>query len=90
MIERFARSDKIGCFIAMHPPFNFHLAEFDGEDAVRRFRSSQQSEVWMNGGYFIVRNKIFDFINDGEELVLEPFNRLSEGGHLMGYKYEGF
>ena len=23
-------------------------------------------------------------------LVLEPFNRLIEGGHLMAYKYEGF
>jgi len=27
---------------------------------------------------------------DGEELVLEPFNRLIEAGHLMAYKYEGF
>jgi glucose-1-phosphate cytidylyltransferase len=23
-------------------------------------------------------------------LVLEPFNRLIEGGHLMAYRYEGF
>ena len=71
MIERFLKSDKIGCFIAVHPPFNFHLAEFNGEDTVHRFRSSQQSEIWINGGYFIFRNKIFDYIRDGEELVLE-------------------
>jgi len=90
MIERFRKSNKIGCFIAVHPPFNFHLAEFDGGDGVRRFRSSQESEIWINGGYFIFRNKIFDYIRDGEELVLEPFNRLIEEGHLMGYKYEGF
>lgn len=90
MIERFLKSDKIGCFIAVHPPFNFHLAEFNGEDTVHRFRSSQQSEIWINGGYFIFRNKIFDYIRDGEELVLEPFNRLIENGQLMAYKYEGF
>ena len=29
MIERFKKSGKIGCFIAIHPPFSFHLAEFD-------------------------------------------------------------
>jgi glucose-1-phosphate cytidylyltransferase len=26
MIDRFKGSGKIGCFIAVHPPFNFHLA----------------------------------------------------------------
>jgi glucose-1-phosphate cytidylyltransferase len=90
MIERFARSDKIGCFIAVHPPFNFHLAEFNGDDAVRRFRSSQQAEIWINGGYFIFRKEIFDYSEDGEELVLEPFDRLIKEGRLMAYKYEGF
>jgi glucose-1-phosphate cytidylyltransferase len=90
MIGRFKESSKIGCFIAIHPPINFHLAEFDEQGAVQRFRSSQQSDVWINGGYFIFRNEIFDYVRDGEELVLKPFNRLIEGGHLMAYKYEGF
>jgi glucose-1-phosphate cytidylyltransferase len=89
MIGRFKKSNKIGCFIAIHPPVSFHLAEFDGPDSVR-LRSSQESEIWINGGYFIFRNKIFDFIQDGEELVVQPFERLTAGGHLMAYKYEGF
>jgi glucose-1-phosphate cytidylyltransferase len=46
--------------------------------------------MWINGGYFIFRDAIFDYIRDGEELVLEPFNRLIEANGLMGYKYEGF
>ena len=55
-----------------------------------RIRSSHQSDVWINGGYFIFRKEIFDYIQDGEELVLEPFNRLIKAGKLMAYKYEGF
>jgi glucose-1-phosphate cytidylyltransferase len=90
MIDCFKKSGKIGCFIAIHPPISFHLAEFDEQGAVQRLRSSQQSGIWINGGYFIFRNKIFDYIREGEELVVEPFNRLIEGGHLMAYKYEGF
>ena len=90
MIDCFKKSNKIGCFIAIHPPISFHLAEFDGQDSVRRLRSSQESEIWINGGYFIFRNKIFDFIQEGEELVVQPFERLIAGGHLMAYKYEGF
>jgi glucose-1-phosphate cytidylyltransferase len=90
MIDRFKKSNKIGCFIAIHPPISFHLAEFDGQGSVRRLRSSQESEIWINGGYFIFRNKIFDFIQEGEELVVQPFERPIAGGHLMAYKYEGF
>jgi glucose-1-phosphate cytidylyltransferase len=90
IIESFKRSGKVGCFIAVRPSFNFHLAEFDDTDTVCRFRSNKESDIWINGGYFIFRNNIFDYIKAGEELVLEPFNRLIETRQLMAYKYEGF
>jgi glucose-1-phosphate cytidylyltransferase len=90
MLDGFKKSDKIACFIAIHPPISFHLAEFDDRGVVQRLRSSQESDIWINGGYFIFRNAIFDYIRDGEELVLEPFNRLVEDRRLMTYKYEGF
>lgn len=90
MIDRLKKSGKLGCFIAVRPPFNFHLAEFGEQGAVVRMRSSQQSEIWINGGYFVFSNKVFDYIRDGEELVLEPFNRLIEAQQLMAYKYGGF
>jgi len=90
MIEFFKQSGKIGCFIAVRAPFNFHLAEFDGNGMVRRFRSNKESEVWINGGYFIFRKEIFNYIRDAEELVLEPFNRLIKEQQLVAYKYEGF
>ena len=90
MMARFKASGKIGCFLAVHPPVSFHLAEFDQDGTVQRIRSSNQSDVWINGGYLIFRKEIFDYIRDGEELVLEPFNRLIKTGNLMAYKYEGF
>jgi glucose-1-phosphate cytidylyltransferase len=90
MIARFKASGNVGCFLAVHPPVSFHLAEFNEQGTVNRIRSSQQSDVWINGGYFIFRREIFDYIKDGEELVLEPFNRLIKVGKLMAYKYEGF
>ena len=90
MIDYFKRSGKIACFLAVRAPFNFHLAEFEENGLVLRFRSNKESEVWINGGYFIFRHEVFDYIRDGEELVLEPFNRLIKAGELVAYKYEGF
>jgi glucose-1-phosphate cytidylyltransferase len=90
MIDRFKQSGKVGCFLAIHPPITFHLAEFDDTGTVHNMRASQQSDVWINGGYFVFRKEIFDYIEEGDELVVEPFNRLIERGELMAYKYEGF
>jgi glucose-1-phosphate cytidylyltransferase len=90
MIEEFKKSNKIGCFLAVRPPFNFHLVEFDEKGSVKRFRTNLESDIWINGGYFVFRQEIFDYIRDGEELVLEPFNRLMAKDALMAYRYEGF
>ena len=90
IIDRLKSSDKAGCFVAVRPQFNFHLAEFDEQGAVQRMRSSQESEIWINGGYFVFRNKIFDYIREGEDLVFEPFNRLIADNQLLAYRYEGF
>jgi glucose-1-phosphate cytidylyltransferase len=90
MIDRFKESGKVGCFIAVHPPISFHSAQFDAHGTVTRIRSSHESEVWINGGYFIFRREIFDYFQDGDELVVEPFNRLIKERKLMAYRYEGF
>jgi glucose-1-phosphate cytidylyltransferase len=90
MIDFLKKSGKIGCFVAVRPPLNFHLAEFDDNGVVSRFRASSETDIWINAGYFVFRNKIFDYIRDGEELVLEPFNRLIAERQLVAYRYEGF
>lgn len=90
MIDFLKRSGKAACFIAVRPPFNFHLVDFVDGGCVRRIRSSQESDIWINGGFFVFRNKIFDYLREGEELVLEPFNRMIADGELVAFKYEGF
>jgi glucose-1-phosphate cytidylyltransferase len=90
IVDRLKESGKVGCFVAVRPPFNFHLAEFDQEGAVRGIRSSRESDIWVNGGYFVFSRKIFDYMREGEELVLEPFNRLIAEEQLLAYRYEGF
>jgi glucose-1-phosphate cytidylyltransferase len=90
MIERFKKSGKAACFIAVRPPFNFHIVDFDKENSIRRIHASQETDIWINGGYFIFSNRVFDYIREGEELVLEPFQRMIEANDLMAYKYEGF
>jgi glucose-1-phosphate cytidylyltransferase len=90
MIAKFRKSGKLACFLAIRPPLTYHMADIGDDGTVRCFRSSQQSEIWINGGYFIFRPEIFDYMREGEELVMAPFERLIEQDALMAYKYEGF
>jgi glucose-1-phosphate cytidylyltransferase len=90
MIQRFKKSGKIACFLATRPPLTYHLADIDAGGKVREFRTSDRSDIWINGGYFLLRKEIFNYMNEGEELVLEPFSRLIADEQLLAYKHEGF
>jgi glucose-1-phosphate cytidylyltransferase len=90
MIERFKASGKIACFLAVRPPLTFHLADIDDTGRVRGLRNSDSADLWINGGYFLMRPEIFDYMREGEELVVEPFRRLIEADQLLAYKYTGF
>jgi glucose-1-phosphate cytidylyltransferase len=44
----------------------------------------------VNGGFFIMRQEVFDYMRPGEELVFEPFDRIIGDGRLHGYRHTGF
>jgi glucose-1-phosphate cytidylyltransferase len=90
MIAKFKESGKVACFLAVHPPLTFHLADIDETGRVRAMRASDDADIWINGGYFLMRPEIFDYMREGEELVVEPFRRLIEADQLLAYKYTGF
>ena len=50
----------------------------------------RDGSVRINGGYFVFKKEIFDYMREGEELVLEPFQRLIREKQLVGYSYDGF
>ena len=90
LIEKTRDRGVVASFLCVKPGYSFHLVQTDEDDLVREVQETTSSNLWINGGYFVFRQEIFDYIHDGEELVLEPFNRLIEAQALMAYKYEGF
>ena len=90
MIEMFKRSGKVGCFIAVRPPLTYHFADIDKSGQVVGMRPVESADLWINGGFFVFRKDIFDYMNEGEELVVEPFQRLIEKDLLMAHCHTGF
>jgi glucose-1-phosphate cytidylyltransferase len=90
MIERLRSSGKSGLFLSVRPVFNAHVVKADDDGTVRSVEELQSADVWINGGFMVLRRNVLDYINPGEELVVEPFARLIDEGELLAYRYEGF
>jgi glucose-1-phosphate cytidylyltransferase len=81
---------KVASFVCMKPNLSYHFVNLDPQCRVKEIRSIGQSDLRINGGFFVFRREIFDYIQEGEELVLQPFERLIRENQLMGYPYDGF
>jgi glucose-1-phosphate cytidylyltransferase len=90
VIDRLVTSGKTACFVSVPPTQTFHLVETDKDNNVTSISHAGTSQTWINGGYFVFRQRIFDYIQPGEDLVDEPFARLIEARELITIKHEGF
>jgi glucose-1-phosphate cytidylyltransferase len=91
-MKHFHESGKIASFLAVRPNLSYHMVavEEGNGSLVSGIHAINNGSVRINGGYFIFKKKIFDYIREREELVSEPFQRLVDEKQLIGYKYDGF
>lgn len=88
-IDHFLSRKKTGSFLAVAPPYSSHIVSFEG-DVVNGVTPISKAGLWINGGFFIFRADIFDYMHPGDELVERPFERLITAGQLIGYQYRGY
>jgi glucose-1-phosphate cytidylyltransferase len=89
-VQNFVASGKTASFLCVKPSQTFHVASMNGGNLVTGIQHVTKTGLRMNGGYFVLRREIFDYMQEGEELVEEPFQRLIAEQQLMGYPYDGF
>lgn len=91
-LEHFHLHDKIASFLCVRPNLSYHLVSLQEGigSLVSSIHAINNGTVRINGGFFIFKKKIFDYIGEREELVSEPFQRLVKAQQLIGYPYDGF
>jgi glucose-1-phosphate cytidylyltransferase len=87
----FARElDKVATFLSVKPNLSYHVAKTNPEGLVTSVEEVTQSGLRINAGFFVLKKDIFQYIEPGDELVIEPFQRLIRDGQLAAYEYDGF
>jgi len=63
-----------------------------GGDVITSFEEKPQlHEGWINGGFFVIEPKFFDYIKDDLTLLeREPLEIVAREGQLMAYKHQDF
>jgi glucose-1-phosphate cytidylyltransferase len=90
MINAFKKGGQVGSFLCVKPSQSFSVVSLTENDRVEKIEFVQDTNFYINGGYFVFKKELFDYMKDGEELVCEPFERLIAENNLMGYKYDKF
>lgn len=89
-LEQFQASDAVASFACVRPSYSLSSVSLAKDGHVSSIEYLQESNIWINGGFMVLRNTIFDHINEGEELVEEPFRRLIGSKKLLGYRHGDF
>src|SRR5262249_5095920 len=84
------RPQAVPTFAGVAPYASYHLVSCEDDGRVKAIRHVRDWGMRINGGYFVLKPEIFDWMRPGEELVQEPFQRLAAGERLLSYSYDGF
>lgn len=89
-IDHFQHQERLASFVSVAPSATFHFVDTDSTGRVLALRDVEEADIRINGGFFIFRREIFDYMRPGEDLVGGAFPRLIAADQLMAYRYDGF
>jgi len=92
LVQNHVSAGTIGTVTAVRPPSRFGELTIGNGEIVRSFSEKPQvSEGWVNGGFFVFNQGLFDYIpNPDVSLELQPLHQLAQDGQLSAFKHEGF
>ncbi len=92
LVEAYKASGRLAMVTAVHPTARFGELQIDDDLYVREFKEKPQiNQGWINGGFFVLNPKVFDYIRDDATVFeREPLEKLAGDGELKTYLHEGF
>ena len=90
IVNTFVEQQAVATFVSVRPSQSFHAVRADADGIVRNLTMISEADLWMNGGFFVLSQDIFNYIHDGEDLVNEPFAQLIALKRLGTHRHEGF
>lgn len=82
--------DHVGSLLAVPPQDSFHVVGLDGDGQMTGIQAVADMDMWINGGFFVLRQGIFDYLGPGDDLVMDGCIRAAADGRFTANRYTGF
>jgi len=92
LLEFHLNKGKITTVTAVRPKSRFGSLEIDGHEINEFVKKALTSQGWIDGGFFVMNKKIFNYLNEDDSCMLErePLQKLAKDGQFAAYKHERF
>ncbi len=91
LIDQHQRSGAVATLTAVKPPPRFGAVEIEGKKVKYFSEKTFSTEVWVNGGFFVLSPSVFSYIkNDSTSFEIDSLPQIAKDGLLNAYKHEGF
>ena len=90
IVQRFAASDAVASLLAVPPQSSHHVVDVDDTGLVTEVMPMRDLRQWENGGFFVLRQEIFDYLGEGDDLVGDAIPKLVKERKVLAYPYRGF
>ncbi|MCC6068770.1 glucose-1-phosphate cytidylyltransferase [Ferrovum sp. PN-J185] len=93
LIKSHSNSGKAITMTSVQPDGRFGALHINEKNEIVEFSEKPKGDGnWINGGFFVCEQKVFDYLTDAEDLVFEqePLCKLAADLEMNAYKHFGF
>ena len=90
VIEFAKRKGAAATFLGVHPNYTSHVVRSRPDGTVEAVQHVSELGLCINGGFFVMNRRVFDYLRPGEDLMGEPAHRMTRAGELASYSHQGF
>lgn len=84
------KNNKIVTLTSVNLMSQYGILKLNENDEIIKFVEKPVLEHWINGGFFVINKKIFDYIKKGMELEDDVFRKLAKERNIAAFKHKGF
>jgi glucose-1-phosphate cytidylyltransferase len=90
IVSAFLATDAVGSLLAVKPQDSFHIVRIGDDGAISGFEPVRDLDMRINGGFFVLRSEIFDYLREGDDLLMDACARAAAAGRMRAVPYDGF
>jgi len=93
LINFHKKNNSLLTMTSSQPEGRFGALNINNNNQVLAFNEKPKGDgSWVNAGYFVCQPEVFDYIEEGDEVIFEqePLESLARNGEIFTYRHKGF